>query len=83
MTKTFNSYLDLGYDIVRKVLANCDKCSANNQSKVVLSPWGIIRMYRTSSKNRGRFYSVSQSKVLHNGGSYKMSTLRTKLSVFR
>lgn len=80
MIKMRGSYADNGYTMIDKVLANCDKCSANGQSNVVNSPWGIIRMYKTSSKGRGRFYSVSGSKVIHNGGSYKISSLRRVLN---
>ena len=76
MKKIRGSYADNGYTMIDRVLANCDKCSANGQSNVVNTPWGVIRMYRTSSKGRGRFYSVSGSKVIHNGGSYKIYSLR-------
>jgi hypothetical protein len=34
-------------------------------------------MYK--SNKRGRFFSVSKSSVLHNGGSYKIGSLRTRL----
>lgn len=75
------TYEILGYSKARKVLANCDKCSVASQSKTVNSPWGKIRMYK--SNTRGRFYSVSGADgvVLTNGGSYRLSTLRRKLSV--
>lgn len=73
-----NNYDILKYTPARKILANCDKCSANGESNVVRSVLGVIRMYHTSAK-RGRFYSVSGSSILHNGGSYKMSTFRAKL----
>lgn len=71
------SYKTLGYSLVRKILANLDKCSRNGDSNVVRSPWGIFKMYK--SNVRGRFYSVSGSSVLHNGGSYKIGSLRTRL----
>ena len=74
------SYETLGYSLVRKVLANLDKCSANGDSNVVRSPWGIFRMYKSNA--RGRFYSVSNSSVLHNGGSYKIGSIRTRLMKF-
>ena len=74
------SYETLGYSIVRKVLANLDKCSANGDSNVVRSPWGIFRMYKSNA--RGRFYSVSKSSVLHNGGSYKIGSIRARLMNF-
>ena len=54
--------------------------SVANDSKVCHSPYGTIRMYK--SNERGRFYSVSKSTVphiLHNGGSYKIGTLRSRL----
>lgn len=69
----------MGYNLVQKILANLDKCSRNGDSNVVHSPWGTFKMYKSNS--RGRFYSVSGSKVLHNGGSYKMSTFRTKFAL--
>jgi len=71
------SYISLGYTLVRKILANLDKCSANGDSNTVNSPWGVFRMYK--SNKRGRFYSVSGSTVLHNGGSYKIGSLRVRL----
>lgn len=63
--------------MVRKVIANLDKCSANGDSNVVRSPWGIFKMYESNA--RGRFYSVSGSTVLHNGGSYRIGSLRARL----
>jgi len=74
------SYITLGYSPVRKTIANLDKASANGHGHVVRSPWGIFRMYKSNA--RGRFYSVSGSTVLHNGGSYKIGTLRTRLLRF-
>ena len=74
------SYKTLCYNIVQRILANCDKCSKNGQSNVVRSPWGIIRMYRSS--RRGRFYSVSKSKFLHYGGGYRIWTFRKLLAKF-
>ena len=71
------SYKTLGYSLVRKILANLDKCSAHGDSNVVRSPWGTFRMYKSNA--RGRFYSVSGSSVLHNGGSYKIGSLRARL----
>lgn len=71
------SYLTLGYSLARQVLANLDKCSANGHGKVVNSPWGTFRMYK--SNKRGRFFSISGSKVFHNGGSYKIGSLRVRL----
>ena len=74
------SYKTLKYSVGQKIIANCDKMSVANDSKVCHSPYGIIRMYK--SNERGRFYSVSKSTVphiLHNGGSYKISTLRSRL----
>lgn len=71
------SYKTLGYSLVRKVIANLDKCSANGDSNVVRSPWGIFKMYKSNA--RGRFYSISGSTVFHNGGSYKIGSLRTRL----
>lgn len=71
------SYKTLGYSLARKILANCDKCSRFGDSNVVRSPWGIFKMYKSNA--RGRFYSVSGSTVLHNGGSYKIGSLRTRL----
>ena len=72
------SYNTMGYSIFRKVIANLDKCSKHGQSNVVNSPWGVFRMYK--SNRRGRFYSVSGSTVLHNGGSYKIGSIRTRLA---
>lgn len=74
------SYKTLGYSLVRKVIANLDKCSKCGESNVVRSPWGVFRMYKSNS--RGRFYSVSGSSVLHNGGSYKIGSLRARLMKF-
>ena len=73
-------YKKSGYSVARRIIANLDKCSANGDSNVVHSPWGIIRMYKSSA--RGRFYSVSKStdKRLHNGGSYRIGSLRSILS---
>lgn len=71
------NYNQAKYTILDKVLANIDKCSANGDSNVVNSPWGIFKMYK--SNRRGRFYSVSKSDVLHNGGSYKIGSIRTRL----
>lgn len=74
------SYKTLGYSLVRKIIANLDKCSRFGDSNVVRSPWGIFHMYKSNA--RGRFYSVSGSTVLHNGGSYKIGSLRTRLLKF-
>ena len=74
------SYKTLKYSVGQKIIANCDKMRVGNDSKVCHSPYGIIRMYK--SNERGRFYSVSKSTVphiLHNGGSYKIGTLRSRL----
>ena len=71
------SYKSLCYTLARKIVANLDKCSRNGESNVVRSPWGIFRMYKSNS--RGRFYSVSGSSVIHNGGSYKIGSLRTRI----
>ena len=71
------SYITLGYTLARQVLANLDKCSANGHGKTVNSPWGVFRMYK--SNKRGRFFSISKSRVFHNGGSYKIGSLRTLL----
>jgi hypothetical protein len=71
------SYISLGYTLARQIIANLDKASAHGHGSVVHSPWGIFRMYESSA--RGRFYSVSGSTVLHNGGSYKIGSLRTRL----
>jgi hypothetical protein len=71
------SYISLGYTLARKILANLDKASANGNGNVVYSPWGVFRMYK--SNKRGRFYSISKSTVFHNGGSYKIGSLRIRL----
>jgi len=74
------SYKTMGYNLVRRILANLDKCSKRGESNVVRSPWGIFKMYRSSK--RGRFYSVSGSSVLHNGGGYRIGTFRRLLAKF-
>ena len=74
------SYINSDYSYARKILANCDKASVRGDSNTVKSIFGTIRMYK--SNERGRFYSVSKSTVphiLHNGGSYKIGTLRSRL----
>ena len=74
------SYINSDYSYARKILANCDKASVRGDSNTVKSIFGTIRMYK--SDERGRFYSVSKSTVphiLHNGGSYKIGTLRSRL----
>ena len=74
------SYKTLKYSVGQKIIANCDKMSVANDSKVCHSPYGTIRMYK--SNERGRFYSVSKSTVPHildNGGSYKIGTLRSRI----
>ena len=71
------SYATMGYTLVRQVIANLDKCSKHGESNVVRSPWGIFKMYK--SNKRGRFYSVTGSSVLHNGGSYRIGSLRARL----
>lgn len=68
------SYKSMKYSVVQKVLGNLDKCSRNGDSKVVRSPWGVFKMYK-SCKHR-RFYTISGSSVFHNGGSYKIGSLR-------
>lgn len=76
------SYKTLKYSLARKILANCDKCSANCQSKVVRSPWGKIKMYDVVTRKNGRrtrLYSVSESDVIHNGGCYTISSLRERI----
>jgi hypothetical protein len=75
--KSRKSYKSLGYTLIQKVISNLDKCSKNGQSNVVRSPWGIFRMY--NSCKRGRFYSVSGSTILHNGGSYRIGSIRSRL----
>ena len=72
------SYKTMGYSLVQKIIGNLDKCSKNGGSNVVRSPWGVFKMYK--SNKRGRFYSVSGSTVLHNGGSYKIGSLRVRLN---
>ena len=72
-------YSNMGYSVAQKVLANLDKCSKNGHGKVVRSPWGVFKMYKSSK--RGRFYSVSGSTCIHNGGSYRLSTLRNKFGM--
>ena len=71
------SYTSLNYTLSRRILANCDKASPNGHGNTIWSPWGIIRMYRSS--RRGRFFSISGSKIFHNGGSYRISSLRRLL----
>ena len=71
------SYISLNYTLGRQILANCDKASLNGHGNTILSPWGTFRMYR--SNRRGRFFSISGSKIFHNGGSYKIRTLRRLL----
>ena len=74
------SYKTSDYSYARKILANCDKASIRGDSNTVKSIFGTIRMYK--SNERGRFYSVSKSTVphiLHNGGSYKIGTLRSRI----
>lgn len=71
------SYETMGYSLARQIIANCDKCSKRGESNVVRSPWGKIRMYK--SNKRGRFYSITGSSVFHNGGSYKIGSLRARL----
>jgi hypothetical protein len=71
------SYKSLGYNSIQKVVANLDKCSKNSHSKIVNSPWGIFRMYESGEK--GRFYSVSGSNILHNGGGYRIGSIRSRL----
>ena len=74
------SYKTLCYNLVQRIIGNLDKCSRNGDSNVVRSPWGIFKMYRSS--RRGRFYSVSGSTVLHNGGGYRIGTFRRLLAKF-
>lgn len=74
------SYKTLCYGLYRRIIGNLDKCSKNGESNVVRSPWGRFKMYRSS--RRGRFYSVSESKVLHNGGGYRIGTFRRLLAKF-
>jgi len=74
------SYKTLGYSLVRRIIANLDKCSRFGESNVVRSPWGVFRMYKSNA--RGRFYSVSGSAVIHNGGSYKIGSLKARLARF-
>lgn len=71
------SYKTLGYSLARQILGNLDKCSANGHGKRVYSPWGVFHMYK--SNERGRFFSISGSSVFHNGGSYKIGSLRARL----
>ena len=74
------SYINSDYSYARKILDNCDKASVRGDSNTVKSIFGTIRMYK--SNERGRFYSVSKSTVphiLHNGGSYKIGTLRSRI----
>jgi hypothetical protein len=80
MKKTYSNktYKQSGYNIIQRVLSNLDKCSKNSQSKVVRSPWGTFRMYK--SNEHGRFYSVSGSNIMHNGGGYKIGSIRSRLT---
>lgn len=76
------SYKTLKYNKARRILANCDKCSANGDSNVVNSPWGKIKMYDVVTRKNGRrtrLYSISGSNVFHNGGCYTIGSLRNKL----
>ena len=71
------SYKTLGYDLAHRIFANIDKCSANGHGKRVRSPWGTFTLYRSGAG--GRFFSLSGSAVFHNGGSYRIGSLRTRL----
>ena len=60
-------------------IANIDKLSFNKRgSKKTYTPFGIVKLY--SNKNGKRWFSVSMSKFLHNGGSYTKTSLRLKIS---
>ena len=72
------SYNTLNYSVGQKVIANCDKMSVANDSKVCHSPYGTFKMYK--SNERGRFYSVSGSTIFHNRGSLKIGTIRAMIN---
>lgn len=76
------SYKTMKYTQARRIIANCDKCSSNGDSKVVRSPWGKIKMYDVVTRKNGRrtrLYSISGSDVLHNGGCYTIRSLRDRI----
>lgn len=72
------SYKTLKYSVGQKIIANCDKMSVANDSKVCHSPYGTFKMYKSNA--RGRFYSVSGSTIFHNRGSLKIGTIRTMIN---
>ena len=73
------SYKTLCYSLARMIFANCDKMSKNNESKTCHSPWGVFRMYKSTDK--GRFYSLSESRSHHNGGNLRIWTIRKILGL--
>ena len=76
------SYKTLGYSTARRILANCDKLSLRSRSRKVNSPFGTICICKPRVLKDGtvlRQFSVSGSKVLHNGGGYTIGGLRKRL----
>ena len=76
-------YANLNYSVARRVIANVDKTSANNQSKRIHSPWGVIRHYVTrtlANGKRQRLFAVSESSVMHNGGGYTFRAIADRVT---
>ena len=70
-----NSYIKNNYTEHRKAIANIDKLHYGHS--VTYTPFGIVRLYDLVDGKR--MFSVSNSKVLHNGGGYTKTSLRVKI----
>ena len=76
------TYKELNYHMGERTVANCDKLSLNSKSRRVHSPYGTICICKSRTLKNGtilRQFSVSGSKVLHNGGRYTIGGLRRKI----
>jgi hypothetical protein len=69
--------IPVGYGVdVWRLLCNIDHCSTKGNTQVVKSQWGTFKLYKKSEKTGHRYFSISNSKVFPNCGSYRIGSLK-------
>ena len=72
MKKMTGSYNANKVSAFYRAAANADKASAHGNGNKIHTPFGIIQMYKSNGK---RFYSISGSTEVHNGGNYRIGSI--------
>lgn len=77
-------YTEMGYTEAERALANLDKCSTYRGHGVnVHTEYGTFRLCRERSAKSGRrLFTVKGSRVMRNGGLYRIGTLRKRIMDF-